>query len=62
MDNAYVHLTNVAVQKHGEDYNDVHGNKWTFENLMLYIESTRGKVRLRPTFHEPQPSSLAPTP
>lgn len=28
LDNPLVHLTNVAVQKHGEDYNDKHGGKW----------------------------------
>ena len=42
MDNAYMHLTNVAIQKHGEDYNANHGGKWSMSNLMLYIESTMG--------------------
>lgn len=28
LDNPLVHLTNVAVQKHGDDYNDKHGGKW----------------------------------
>eukprot|EP01050_Picozoa_sp_SAG11_P032160 SAG11_NODE_10317_length_840_cov_1.008097_1_plen_95_part_10 len=42
IDNPYVHLTNVAIQKHGVDYNDAHGGKWTMNNLMLYIESTAG--------------------
>lgn len=43
IDNMYVHLTNVAIQKHGEDYNESHGNKWTIENLRLYLEGTHGK-------------------
>lgn len=26
-----------------DDYNHVHGGKWTVSNLRLYLESTRGK-------------------
>ncbi|TRY84043.1 hypothetical protein DNTS_021074 [Danionella cerebrum] len=43
LDNMFVHLTNVAIQKHGDDYNHVHGGKWTVSNLRLYLESTRGR-------------------
>jgi len=43
LDNMFVHLTNVSVQKHGEEYNDSHGGKWTVENLRLFLEGTRGK-------------------
>uniref|UniRef100_A0AAQ4S8V3 Tubulin tyrosine ligase-like family, member 1 n=1 Tax=Gasterosteus aculeatus aculeatus TaxID=481459 RepID=A0AAQ4S8V3_GASAC len=43
LDNMFVHLTNVAIQKHGDDYNHVHGGKWTVSNFRLYLESTRGK-------------------
>mmetsp|Transcript_16544 Transcript_16544/g.28350 ORF Transcript_16544/g.28350 Transcript_16544/m.28350 type:complete len:446 (+) Transcript_16544:151-1488(+) len=42
LDNEFVHLTNVAIQKHGEDYNNKHGNKWTLDNIRLYLEATRG--------------------
>lgn len=28
-----MHLTNVAIQKHGDEYNEKHGNKWTVKNL-----------------------------
>jgi tubulin polyglutamylase TTLL1 len=42
LDNMYVHLTNVAVQKNGEDYNEKHGNKWVLKNLRLYMEATVG--------------------
>ena len=38
MDNQYVHLTNVAIQKHGEEYNSKHGNKWPLTDLRLYLE------------------------
>lgn len=42
IDNIYVHLTNVAVQKKNDVYNENHGGKWNFSNLMLYIESIYG--------------------
>ncbi|RNA14191.1 putative tubulin polyglutamylase TTLL1 [Brachionus plicatilis] len=43
IDNMFVHLTNVSYQKQSDDYNSIHGGKWTIENLKLYLESTRGK-------------------
>lgn len=42
-DNVFVHLTNVAIQKQADDYNDRHGGKWDVNDLMLFIESTRGR-------------------
>ena len=38
-----MHLTNVAVQKQGDDYNEHHGGKWHLSNLLLYIESRNSK-------------------
>lgn len=26
-----------------EDYNELHGGKWSYKNLLLYIMGTRGK-------------------
>lgn len=43
LDNMMVHLTNVAVQKDGADYNATHGGKWSIKNLKFYLEMTRGK-------------------
>lgn len=43
LDNRFVHLTNVAVQKHGEDYNSAHGNKWGVNKLRLWLEGTHGE-------------------
>lgn len=43
LDNMYVHLTNVSVQKHGGEYNSLHGGKWSVQNLRLFLEGTRGK-------------------
>ncbi|KAL3133904.1 hypothetical protein ABBQ32_008359 [Trebouxia sp. C0010 RCD-2024] len=42
MDNQFVHLTNVAIQKHGDEYNSKHGNKWPLTDLRLFLEATRG--------------------
>ena len=44
LDNLFVHLTNVAIQKHGEEYNESHGGKWSIKNLRLFLEGTRGKT------------------
>ncbi|KAJ8024263.1 putative tubulin polyglutamylase TTLL1 [Holothuria leucospilota] len=43
LDNMFIHLTNVSIQKHGEDYNSQHGGKWTIQNLKLFLQSTRGR-------------------
>lgn len=47
-----VHLTNVAIQKPGEDCSHVHGDKWTVNDLRLSLESTRGKEVTRNWFEE----------
>ncbi|TNJ30142.1 Tubulin tyrosine ligase [Giardia muris] len=38
----FVHLTNVAIQKHGEAYSSRHGGKWDISNLKLYISGHYG--------------------
>ncbi|EGD73485.1 tubulin-tyrosine ligase [Salpingoeca rosetta] len=42
-DDMFIHLTNVSLQKHSGEYNDIHGGKWHVDNLRLHVESTRGK-------------------
>lgn len=44
LDNMMMHLTNVAIQKKGDEYNNKHGSKWSIENLRFYLEQTRGKA------------------
>lgn len=39
----FIHLTNVAIQKHDLNYNDSHGGKWPINDLKFYMESTQGK-------------------
>lgn len=35
-----------------EDYNHIHGGKWTVSNLRLYLESTRGREVTSKLFDE----------
>ena len=52
IDNPFVHLTNVSIQKHNEDYNTQHGGKWNVSNLRLYLESTRGLEATKKLFED----------
>ena len=47
-----VHLTNVAIQKKGDEYNDKHGNKFHIRNLRLCLEATRGHDATRQLFDD----------
>ena len=38
LNNMMMHLTNVAIQKNAEEYNNEHGSKWSIENLRFYLE------------------------
>ena len=42
LNNPFIHLTNVAIQKHNEDYNAKHGGKWHVQHLRLFLEGTHG--------------------
>ena len=48
----YVHLTNVSIQKHGDEYNNIHGGKLVVQNLRLYLETIRGKNATEKLFNE----------
>ena len=52
LSNQYVHLTNVAIQKHSEDYNDQHGNKWPIQDLRLYLEAVKGYAATNALFNQ----------
>ena len=41
LDNPYIHLTNVAIQKHNDDYNSNHGGKWHVQHLRWCGSMTR---------------------
>jgi len=40
--NSYVHLTNVAIQKTSENYDEKLGGKWDLRTLKLYMMSRYG--------------------
>jgi hypothetical protein len=64
MENMYVHLTNVSLQKRSDSYNDVHGGKWTLANLMMLVEvrqATRRVLRLAFCRTRAQPAPSLPT-
>ncbi|KNC50951.1 tubulin-tyrosine ligase family protein [Thecamonas trahens ATCC 50062] len=44
------HLTNVAIQKHGDEYNSAHGGKFSLQNLRLFVEGTHGRAAARKLF------------
>ena len=46
MDNLFMHLTNVAIQKNSENYTMNHGGKWNLATLKFYIESMFGQDTL----------------
>lgn len=39
------HLTNVALQKGEDEYNELHGGKWSVANLWLYVEGAFGHAK-----------------
>lgn len=36
----------------GSDYNDRHGNKWTLDNVRLYLEAVKGPEQTQQLFRE----------
>ena len=52
LDNQFMHLTNVAIQKHGDEYNEQHGNKWPLSCLRLYLESNFGFAPTKELFDQ----------
>ena len=52
LDNPFIHLTNVAIQKHNDEYNSRHGGKWHINNLRLYVEGVYGLEASNRLFYE----------
>ncbi len=51
INNNYIHLTNVAVQKTSDKYNEVTGGKWDLRSLKLYLISKYGRDGVVATFN-----------
>jgi hypothetical protein len=49
-----VHLTNVAIQKKGDDYDAESGGKWDVRSLKLYLLSKYGVERVNALFYSIQ--------
>ncbi|CAE7933390.1 Ttll1, partial [Symbiodinium sp. KB8] len=43
LDNLYMHLTNVSIQKHGAEYSVTHGGKWPLECLRAHLKASQGE-------------------
>jgi len=52
IDNIFMHLTNVAIQKKYEKYNTTHGGKWSLDNLKLFLEMNYGYEKTENCFNE----------
>ena len=52
LDNSFIHLTNVSIQKYGEDYNEKNGGKWTLQNLINYLYATKGREKTDMLLHQ----------
>ncbi|KAJ3069699.1 putative tubulin polyglutamylase ttll1 [Podochytrium sp. JEL0797] len=52
LDNSFMHLTNVSIQKYGDDYNESNGGKWSLKNLLLHLQMTRGKAATDKLMHD----------
>jgi len=48
--NNYVHLTNVAIQKTSENYDDRLGGKWDLRGMKLYLISKFGQEKVSEAF------------
>lgn len=46
IDDTYVHLTNVAVQKMAPDYDPEKGSKWSVRQLRIYLNARHGKEQV----------------
>jgi tubulin polyglutamylase TTLL9 len=54
LDNAFMHLTNVAIQKTSENYDKDSGQKWDVRQLKLYLMSVHGTDKVDKLFNEMQ--------
>lgn len=52
IDNKFMHLTNVAIQKLKKGYNRTHGNKWSVNIFRLYMERVYGRERTDALFDQ----------
>ncbi|ETV74521.1 hypothetical protein H257_11044 [Aphanomyces astaci] len=54
IENSFIHLTNVAIQKTSDKYDKKHGGKWDLKSLKLYMMSHHGVARVDRLFYQIQ--------
>ncbi|RHY13276.1 hypothetical protein DYB36_010177, partial [Aphanomyces astaci] len=54
IENSFIHLTNVAIQKTSDKYDKKHGGKWDLKSLKLYMMSHHGVARVDHLFYQIQ--------
>ena len=52
MSNTQMHLTNVAIQKSAENYDDRLGGKWDLRGMKLFMMSRFGHERVNTCFQQ----------
>ena len=52
INNIYMHLTNVAIQKKYEKYQKTNGGKFSLQNLHFYLENVYGYERAKKCHHD----------
>ncbi|CAD8067487.1 unnamed protein product [Paramecium sonneborni] len=52
--NTYVHLTNVAIQKTSENYDEKLGGKWDLQKLKLFLMTKYGQDKVQECFYNVQ--------
>ncbi|CAD8139408.1 unnamed protein product [Paramecium octaurelia] len=52
--NTYVHLTNVAIQKTSDNYDEKLGGKWNLQTLKLFLMTKFGQEKVAETFYNIQ--------
>lgn len=57
--NFTVHLTNVAIQKQGENYDQTRGGKWDLCKLKRYLTTIHGNEKIQRLFYQTQDLVLA---
>ncbi|OXA59478.1 probable tubulin polyglutamylase TTLL9 [Folsomia candida] len=51
LQDVYIHLTNVAIQKTSEDYNPEKGSKWSLQSLREYLSARHGREKVQGLFN-----------
>lgn len=54
LDNIAIHLTNVAVQKHQDNYDEKRGGKWDLQHLKSYLYTAYPREQVNRMFKEIQ--------